>query len=37
MDKQNSFGEEVEKKLEDAAVLHLAKGGNELYGAPWYE
>ena len=37
MDKQNSFGEEVEKKLEDAAVLHLSKGGNELYGAPWYE
>ncbi len=37
MDKQNSFGEEVEKKLEKAAVLHLSKGGNELYGAPWYE
>lgn len=37
MDKQDSFGEVVEKKLEDASVLHLSKGGNELYGRPWYE
>ena len=37
MDKQNSFGSVVEKKLEDAAVLHLSKDGNELYGRPWYE
>ena len=37
MDKQASFGKEVEDKLEEAAVLHLSKGGNELYGSPWYE
>ena len=37
MDKQDSFGKEVEDKLEEAAVLHLSKGGNELYGSPWYE
>lgn len=37
MDKQDSFGEVVEKKLEDASILHLSKGGNELYGRPWYE
>ncbi len=37
MDKQNSLGAVVEKKLEKASVLHLSKGGNELYGTPWYE
>lgn len=37
MDKQNSLGTVAEEKLEKAAVLHLSKGGNELYGEPWYE
>lgn len=37
MDKQSSFGNEVEKTLENAAILHLSKNGNELYGRPWYE
>lgn len=35
LDKQDSYGKEVEEKLEDAKILQLSGNGNELYGRPW--
>ena len=35
MDKQETFGKEIYDTLEDACVLHLSGGGNELFGRAW--
>lgn len=34
-DKEGAYSEETQKILNDTAVLHLSKGGNELFGYQW--
>lgn len=36
-DKQGSYSPEVAQIAKSRAVLHLSRGGGELYGAPWNE
>ena len=34
-DKEGAYSEETQKILNDTAILHLSKGGNELFGYQW--